>query len=206
MARLTLHDRMKYGLVSLVLFTCLGLVIYKSRIYIHVAFPYNIMGTTGIKNKYILIGNYSDKILLLKNTAVENLEYTYKDSLTGNLFRFNDLCIEEHTLKKKHILVTYDSPRDKNITVRVAGIPHANYARWTINMRSMPIPANSTFVNSTAYFMATTCSGNLHHLMTDSLAGKEQIVSIDSVGGNIYPSRSHCSTRNIFCPMCHTAC
>ena len=152
----------KYILGGLLLFNGVIFCYVFMRISKHVSSTTTCIEYTS-DGKPIIYGNYSLCGL------------GYKDSYDFHncLFQLCDVCIESDGTKTNHNrIIMYNAPRDMEIKLSIDGIPHAPWASWKIEMRNESLPRDYIVKDYPAYFMTTTCSGNLHHILTDSFWGK----------------------------------
>ena len=105
----------------------------------------------------------------------------YSPFFDGGVRTIPDVCIEDHPFhkqadggekkKKKKIIVIYNANHDSEQEELLSVSKHSNSKSkgWPVIYKRGAVPASHVTVDHPAYFLGTTCSGNLHHFTTDSL-------------------------------------
>jgi hypothetical protein len=90
------------------------------------------------------------------------------------IFTKRDICVEEHPSKPgEKVLVMYNSDH-VSVEEEVIYDKHSinsQFPGWPVYHRTGPIPSHLRILDHPAYFMVTTCEGNLHHIIDDSVLG-----------------------------------
>ena len=105
--------------------------------------------------------------------------HEYEDG--SGVFTIRDICIERRTNsssndnKSNKIIVIYNSDhtseREELLKDRHSGNA-VKFRGWPVVYQQGQIPKQHAIMDHPAYFMVTTCEGNLHHINDDSLRGK----------------------------------
>ena len=104
-------------------------------------------------------------------------EYVFREYNNSNgVYTIRDLCIELNPRHTKNVLVVYNSDHTSKHQERLKDhhTPISGYPGWPVFYRQGPIPSKHVIMDHPAYFMVTTCEGNLHHYTEDSLLGKNK--------------------------------
>ena len=91
------------------------------------------------------------------------------------VYSFTDVCIEnlDEDSDNGRKIVVYNS--SKNLTkqhIKVKDTRYVKHSYWILDFTSAPIPSHyKVHHERTAFFMQSTCEGNLHHIWEDVMIG-----------------------------------
>ena len=139
-----------------------------------------------IKYKMGAYSNTSQEIQVYKPYYSKNV-FTAEDKVV----LLHDLCIQPDNDRVK--LVSYGHPQNKTISIPVKGgrhfIPRIHkFDKWTVHLTTLPRPKTGLDFNA-AFFVTTTCDGNMYHFWTDMGWGLFGAMKATGMLGSKMPSQ-----------------
>ena len=114
---------------------------------------------------------YMKGVLILHNLCIEQDPYHRKVEVQKRL------KLGTHLDMKKKVLVVYNAKRSVTNVHKVGAHSNVRVRDWEIMYRPGPPPSGVTVIDShVAYFMTTSCDGNLWLFFEDSLRGLYSVI------------------------------
>jgi hypothetical protein len=80
------------------------------------------------------------------------------------------LCIESDSQSSGNKIVVYNAKENETSQLKVKSGPNIKF-KWSIQYQTGSVPSHLKILPYSAFFMSTSCNGNLHHFLEDSLLG-----------------------------------
>ena len=137
---------------------------------------------------------------------------TFKPVSGDGVYTFHGICIEklDPGSTQGRRLVVYNSSNNETLHVQVKSGRYITHPYWIIQLSTSSIPSNNSLLQTPAFFVQSTCEGNLHHLFEDLLVGLYGTLKATHWLGNpfvVYPSSPvltrdrNCHNSERFRPM-----
>ncbi len=107
----------------------------------------------------------------------------FKPYTFGGVYTIADVCIENDPAKGKveirrnttvsqKRLVVYNAKYSGEATLKVAASMNARDKNWKLLYKTQPVPSSHKYITAyPAYFVTSSCTGNLYHLWQDTVIG-----------------------------------